>query len=272
MRWFREGLLHALRDRGTFEAVRALQWCINELRQLDWLKYTLHAARVNARSRTWLPPSPADVLRLGETHEGRLVRSGSELLDAVAASLRRLEVKLQSDTPAAIDLWNGPDAQGRYQPKDENALSNYVKRHLQEDLARRGVVVNREVEIRRGEGDAKGENTDIHVNAFVPDLRGGDLDVLTLIIEAKGCWNPKLKSAMETQLVGRYLKDNPCRHGLYLVGWYNCPQWDSGDYRRGQAPKKPLEEARQQFEAQAERLSYGDLEVRAFVLNTALRH
>lgn len=272
MRWFREGLLNALRDRGTFEAVRALQWCIDELRHLDWLKYTLHDARARARSRTWLPPSPTEVLRLGETRNGRLVRSGSELLDAVAASLRRLEVKLQGDTPAAIDLWNGPDAQGRYQPKDENALSNYVRRHLQDDLGRRGVVVNREVEIRRGEGDATGENTDIHVNAFVHDPRGGALDVLTVIIEAKGCWHRELSSAMETQLAGRYLKDNPCRHGLYLVGWYNCPQWDSGDYRRRQAPRKSLEEARQQFEAQAEQLSSGDLEVRAFVLNAAFRH
>lgn len=272
MRWFRQGILDALRERGSFEAVGALEWCVKELPHLNWLKDTLHGARAIARSKTWLPPKPADVLRLGEPHNGRLVRNGSELLTTVVASLRRLEVKLQGDTPAVIDLWNGPDTNAMYQPKDENALSNYVKRHLQEDLGGRGVVVNREVEIRRGEGDTKGENTDIHVNAFIRDPRDGALDVLTVIIEAKGCWHRELKSAMETQLAGRYLKDNRCRLGLYLVGWYNCPQWDSGDYRLRQAPKMSLEEARSHFDAQARRLSSGELEVCAFVLNTALRH
>jgi hypothetical protein len=272
MRWFRQGILDALRERGSFEAVGALEWCIEELPHLDWLKDTLHGARASARSKTWLPPKPADVLRLGEPHKGRLVRSESELLTAVVASLQRLEVKLQGETPAVIDLWNGPDSNAKYQPKDENALSNYVKRHLQEDLGGRGVVVNREVEIRRGEGVTKGENTDIHVNAFVRDPRHGGLDVLTVIIEAKGCWHRELKSAMETQLAGRYLKDNPCRVGLYLVGWYNCPQWDASDYRQRHASKMSLEEARSHFDAQARRLSSGELEVRAFVLNTALRH
>jgi len=47
---------------------------------------------------------------------------------------------------------------------------------------------------------------------------------------------------------------------------------DSADYRRRQIPKKSLEVARPKFEAQAWRLSSGDLEARAFVLNTALRH
>jgi hypothetical protein len=271
LRWFRDALLHTLKERGTFEAVRSIQWVVEALPKVGWLRYVVHTAQAKARSHTWDPPSPTHVLQFGGTRDGRFVRNGSELLDAVVSSLRRLEAKLQGETPAVIDLWNGPNAKDLYSPKDENALSNYVKRHLEEDLRRRGVVVNREVEIRRGEGEARGENTDIQVNAIVRDSVGGVTDAVTVIIEAKGCWNRDVDSAMKTQLVGRYLKDNACRQGLYLVGWYNCPQWDSDDYRRRYAAKTSLEEARRQYDEQARGLSSDELEIRAFVLNTALR-
>lgn len=92
---------------------------------------------------------------------------------------------------------------------------------------------------------------------------------LTVIIEVKGCWNKDLDNAMETQLVNRYLKDNTCQHGLYLIGWFNCKQWDKKDSRK--PPKIKLEKAREKFEAQAAELSQQGVKVRAFVLNTALR-
>jgi hypothetical protein len=271
IRWFRDGILNTLKEQGTFEAVRALQWVADMLPELEWLRYAVHTAQANARSKTWDPPSPTDILRLGGLRDGRFVRNGSELLDVVVSSLKRLEAKLQAETPAVIDLWNGPDAQKLYSPKDENALSNYVKRHLEADLTGRGVVVNREVEIRRGEGKARGETTDVHVNAIARESPGRPADVVTVIIEAKGCWNRELNTAMDTQLVGRYLKDNACRHGLYLVGWYNCPQWDPADDRRRQCLKVSLDEARKRFDTQARGLSIHDLEVRAVVLNSALR-
>jgi hypothetical protein len=57
---------------------------------------------------------------------------------------------------------------------------------------------------------------------------------------------------MEGQLIGRYLKDNPqCSHGLYLVGWYNCDQWDDQDYRKKRSPTLSIDEARERFEEQA---------------------
>ena len=95
---------------------------------------------------------------------------------------------------------------------------------------------------------------------------------MSVIVEAKGCWNSELNTAMEEQLAGRYLADNAsCRHGLYLVGWFNCRQWDKADYRRGQTPKYNLEEARERFDEQARGLSERGARVRAFVLNAALR-
>jgi hypothetical protein len=140
-----------------------------------------------------------------------------------------------------------------------------VKRYLDEDLRQRGVIINREVEIRRG------EQTDIHVDAVVRASDREMYDSVTVIIEVKGCWHEDLDHAMKTQLVDRYLKDNRCQQGLYLVGWFNCDQWDDGDYRKRQAPKLSIPEAQQRFDAQAEDLSQQGMRIRAVVLNTVLR-
>ena len=79
------------------------------------------------------------------------------------------------------------------------------------------------------------------------------------------------QTAMGTQLVGRHLKDNQCQHGIYLVGWYTCDQWDNNDSRKRQTPEWPLEKAQHFFETQAHDLSGGELSIRSVVVNGALR-
>ena len=75
---------------------------------------------------------------------------------------------------------------------------------------------------------------------------------------------------MENQLAKRYLKRNASGCGLFLVGWFNCSQWDDNDYRKKKVPKLSLEEARSLFKNQATALSVGDLLIGSVVLNTAL--
>lgn len=161
--------------------------------------------------------------------------SAQDLLEVVIESLERLQARLQGETPLAQLLWNFGD---RTRPKDEEALSDFVKDHLQNDLQQRGVIASREVEIRKGRGGAPGEETDIHVSAVrVPERGRPHSDVVRLIIETKGNWHSELLTAMKTQLVDRYLADNDCRHGLYLVGWFNSPQWDDSDSNKKVAMK-----------------------------------
>ncbi len=268
---FRNSLLQQIKTRGTPQACAAIRRIMQELPKLDWLKWTLLEAKAIMRRQTWLPPRPQDILTIASSQQKRLVQSGEQLLEVLVESLRRLEEKLQGETPAVIDLWD-EIAKGVYRPRDENRFSDYVERHLRDDLTPRKIIVNREVEIRRGEGSTRGECTDIHVDVIVTKESGEEPERVSAIIEVKGCWNKKeLNHAMKTQLVERYLKDNLCQFGLYLVGWFNCQQWDKEDYRKGQAPKIDIEEARKQFDAQARELSQAELEIRAFVMNTALR-
>jgi hypothetical protein len=267
-RW-RDSLLRQLKERGTPQSCEALRGVMQALPELDWLKWVLLEAQHITSRRTWVPPQPGEILKVASHSELRLVQSGDQLLEVVIESFKRLELKLQGETPAAIDLWNEIRESGTrrnfYRPKDENRFSDYVKRHLDEDLRQRGVIINREVEIRRG------ERTDIHVDAVVPTSDGQLYDSETVIIEVKGCWHEDLDHAMQTQLVDRYLKDNHCQQGLYLIGRFNCDQWDDGDHRKKQAPRLSITEAQQQFDSQAENLSQEGLHIKAVVLNTALR-
>jgi predicted NACHT family NTPase len=266
---FKNSLLENLKRRGTPQACEAIQRIAKELPKLDWLKWTLLEAQAITRRQTWLPPRPGDILAIASSQQKKLVQSGEQLLDVLIESLQRLEKYLQGETPQVESLWDRP--QGVCRPKDENAFSNYVKGHLERDLKQRGIIVNREVEIRRKMGGSPGERVDIQVDAVSKQTGTEEYDRISVIIEVKGCWHEELDHAMKTQLVDRYLNEAHCQHGLYLIGWFNCEQWDTKDSRRGQAPKISFEEARKQFDDQAQGLSQAGLEIRAFVMNTALR-
>lgn len=270
---WKNSVLRHLQERGTAQACKEIQSIIKELPELDWLKWTLLQAQNIARRKTWMPPQPSEILELTSNEQGRFVQSGEQLLEVLIESLIRLEAELQGETPSAIFLWDHISGND-YKPKDENTFSDYVKLHLERELKQRGIIVNREVEIRRNRGFAPGERTDIQVDAIVPGANGEVYGSITAIIEVKGCWNKDLNEAIETQLLNRYLKDNSCQHGLYLVGWFNCNQWDKkNDYRKGEALKLGMDinAVRKKFDDQATELSQLGLQVKAYVLNAALR-
>jgi predicted NACHT family NTPase len=266
---FRDAVFRQLQHRGTVTAREMVENLATALPALPWLRWAAVETRAITLRHTWIPPPPQVLLRLGRDRELRLVESGEQLLEVIIESLRRLQEELQGETPAAPDLWNRLEG-GALRPKSENEFSDYLVRHLRRDVQGRGIIANREVEIRRGEGEAEGERTDIHIDALAAGPRPNEYDRISVIIEAKGCWNRKVNEDMEGQLRDRYLRDNRCRHGIYLVGWFVCDQWDRKDDRRGRTPRMTATEAQSHFDAQARALS-GSVQIRAVVLNAALR-
>jgi hypothetical protein len=106
----------------------------------------------------------------------------------------------------------------------------------------------------------------------VRPVERGEPVILTAIVEVKGSWHPEVETAMADQLVGRYLRDNDCQTGLYLVGWHLCDGWDDSDARKGQVPWATMRAAETQLKAQAGALTTPEkLEIRAYVLDCALR-
>jgi hypothetical protein len=256
-------------DKGTAEACRQIERVANALPQYKWIKqYTLVEARRITTQKSWQPPEISNLFKLVENHDLRLVNSPDELMGIVIDSLNSFQQKLQkNDHPQAIRLWNENGRPPISSPKDENRLSDEVATHLTEDLKSRGIIVGREVEIRRG------NETDIHISVHKRDHLGRPIDdPMKVTIEVKGCWHPDLNTAMESQLVGQYLSTDDCRHGIYLIGWFTCDKWnDPKDSRKKKAPKLDISDAAKKFEQQAEEVSTKtSLRVQSFVLDARL--
>lgn len=133
-----------------------------------------------AHRNTWKSPRQEELLQIVLNQDKRLVVDGHQLLHVLLESLKRLELELQGETSACRDLWD-KDKGGNnlFRPIDENAFSDYVKRFLDRDLKLRGIVVNREVELRRSYGGNPGERTDIHVDAVLKNPNGDTYDSIS---------------------------------------------------------------------------------------------
>jgi hypothetical protein len=264
----RDGVLEHLKKTGTFAACDAIRDVMAKLPQYNWMRHHLEEAESLARANTWRPVSTREFLQLALDRDKRFVDTGSQLMETILESLNRLNSKLHGELPAAQDLWNtGKDDSS---PKDEQDVADYVARYMGEDLCDRGIIVNREVQIRKGIGGGTGQRTDIHVDAVVPGGREGTYDRIYAIVEVKGNWNAELRSAMETQLRDRYLKENRCRNGLYLVAWFLCAKWNEADARKKKCSRMPLAEAQEFFLQQAHALSTDGNYIRSYVLDVTL--
>ena len=268
---FRDSIIQTLKVKGTPAACRAIEKIIVQFPNEIWLKWSLEEARKTTRQATWLPPSPTEILMLIANPQSRLVRTGEELLDAIIASLGRLQKKLHGATPMAPFLWD----ESVDKPKSENRLSDFVKLHLEVDLRTSGVVANREVEIRNSKDRGLGERTDILVQAFKRDPSTGQaVDIVSVVIESKGCWNDELDTAMKTQLKTNYLAGGEYRCGLYLIGWFYCGRWKEEDKKESgrlkvmrNRTKRTLGNNRIFFDRQAAKLCDEKFTIKSFLLD-----
>lgn len=252
---YRNSLINRLRDAGTWAAVSTLERIADALPDRDWLRWSCKEARERAWNTQWRPTNWAELMALLSQPDSHLIRTAEDLWRAILESLDRLQTGLQGVTPLAPFLWD----ERSKKPKPEVRLSEFVKHHLSADLNRRGVLINREVEIANWPGKGRGESLDLLVQATSPGERP-----LEVVIEVKGCWNPGLLTDMKTQLRDRYLLDEGHRYGIYLVGWYGR----SGDRA---ACKQEQVEFAGLLEAQAESLSTAGTHIAAAVLNVSLR-
>jgi hypothetical protein len=293
---WRNRVLRTLEVRGTVAAVAALDALARARPDLPWLAWTAGSARAAARRAAWQPVTPSVLRGLARHRDRRLVRNGRELLAVVEESLRRLQNVLTGETPAVESLWDeqwpthaalkasragGVAAVSTFRPKRESALANEIKRHLMRDLIGRGIVANREVELRPSLA-GRGSETDVHVHATVrrdartgttrPDGEHPDYAHVAVVIEVKGAWNADLDDALESQLAARYLAPHSdARHGLYVAGWYASPAWDCDDWRVARTRRAgPRERLERRLKAQADRATGPGQVLRAFVLDVSL--
>jgi hypothetical protein len=234
-----------------------------------WLRYHFDEAELMACASTWEAQSPRDIIVMASDAKKRFVESSEQLLDVIIESLSRLQADLHGELASVGVLWNSKNTD--WWPKEEEDISDYVAHHLKKDLAERGIIINREVQIRRGRrGEMPGQNTDIHVDAAPAEGTQAELyGPITVVIEVKGSWNDGLMKDMEGQLRDRYMKNSDCRTGLYVVAHFKAARWIPSDGRRAKSDTRDIQELRRQLAEQAAELSASAL-IRSLVLDCSL--
>ncbi len=264
----KSNVFRVIKYRKTSAGIDALTTIAGKFPELEWIRWSIPEAQQLMLEHNWNPPKVSEVYALFSDNGKRIVNSEGDLLSVVLESLERLQSRIQDNARMAkLNFWN-ENKNGQkvvYRPKDEPAFSRVVVDELQRDLDSLGIIINRETRINIG------DQTDIRIDAVSRENN----DKLTVIIECKGCWNSDLDSAMKNQLVDRYLNSAACRHGIYLVGWYHCDQWDpncpknekkKGKHRHTQNIADTLKELKES----SSQLSKTPLVVDSFILDVSL--
>ncbi len=260
----RNSCLSYLIQHGSVTSVNVLSALSESLPDETDLAWRLIDAKQNMRKNTWVWVKPAVLKELLQNANKRFVNNGNDLMEIVCQSLDRLGKKLHGETPAVQFLWNESKTakKSTFTHKDENPLSDFVKIHLEQDLKGRGIIAQREVEIKRSTGMRDGERTDIYVSAIVPRTQ----DIVQIVIETKGCWHDDLDTAMQNQLRDIYLKHHNANYGLYLVGWFYGNHFPVPQ----KSGVRTIEDMRRNFEQQAFGLSTPIATLRSYVLDCSL--
>ncbi|MFK0187861.1 hypothetical protein ACIQV1_27060 [Streptomyces rubiginosohelvolus] len=256
-----DALPRMIMDKGTQQAAD----CLSQLAASDTLhparlrRMARHTARQVAQKQSRTLPVH-QLRKLAADHSLRVITDETQLLDVVMEALSHVQDTLSGPNGMATLLWNrlaATDYNAMW-PTWEEDFSDLVMGLLKNHLGgRHRIILNREVQVDRP--GAGGSRTDIHIQAADPTQH---TEPFTVVIEAKGCWNRSLPTALAEQLVARYLR-RPRTAGIFLIGFFDCDQWHSE-----KRPRCSPRHTRHQIEReQAQQAAQHASEVRVKVLD-----
>jgi hypothetical protein len=266
LRTFRHLVIKVLTERATPKAWHTLRELADELDYPRWLTYYLDEAHETYCRRVWQPPAPGQLLEFLRHATRRWPHGDADVLDLILESLGRLQARLQGEPARAQDLWQqvGTRTGSRIvrgnKVVSENRVTDYVQSFLNDDLERQLFSTQREVQLRAPVAGQRGQELDLYVQAVPLDeygrRRSGER--LLVFIEAKHHDNTEVSTALQAQLVNRYLRQHEARTGLFLVYWHKP------------GATAELEALRQQLAQQAVQASSAGLLLKSYVLDIRL--
>ncbi|WP_286839616.1 MULTISPECIES: hypothetical protein [unclassified Acidiphilium] len=263
----RDGTVRYLAAMGTPESVQALRRLALERPNIPLLPFELSRGEAEMRLKSWSPLSVAEVLAIADRPSAQLITSATDLLETLLETLGRLAAELHGAQTPVRALWDKmPGRPVSYRPLEEDGVSDFVARFLQQQLQVEGVFVNREVEVKKRPGNSVGQRTDILVNTMRRGPDGQALDPIAAVIEVKGCWNPEVFTGLQAQLVQKYMVNLSAPVGIFLVGWFDKTDWHRTDPRRARTPHRPISEVQDQLDQQAAAVPEG-FHVRVMMLD-----
>lgn len=247
-------LLNVLRKRGRVDDLRRIQTAFpNRIHDQFILM-----AQEERQKDSWSPPTPEQLFALATDRRKRVVQNAERLVEVVIESLQRLQAQMHSEDPTAKYLWDGD------RPKDEGAIRDWIRKFLRDDDALPRLITNKEVEV------FDRFYTDVKIEAVGRGARRALDPTLVVTIEVKGCWHAELRTAMETQLVEKYLRGSSSRHGIYLVAWFDASGWTDDDGRKKQCHSWSRSEMEKHLLRQAEDLRREGFFIAPFVLDCTI--
>ncbi|MGH3870749.1 MAG: hypothetical protein ACRDSR_04410 [Pseudonocardiaceae bacterium] len=210
-------------------------------------------ARTREADIAFEPLSPKGLLDLLGRSDSRLVRNDADLLDVVLEHLNELQRQI-THNGASGDIWNDTT-----HPKTEDDISDWIRRRLQERF-HRGLVIDREIQVQRIRQGGIGTRIDLTATAPTATQPPSTARV---IIEAKLINNPDLMTAMDNQLVQRYLVPLGLQHGIYLIYWITPDQRPKGWVRTKRTDRNDIQE---QLERQAS-TAPSDAHIKVYILD-----
>lgn len=153
------------------------------------------------------------------------------------------------------EIWNGD------RPRTKDDVSDWLERRLGERLD--GLIIDREVQVRR---DRPGIGTRIDLTATTKTTGG---DTARVLVEAKRVDNNELATAMQDQLIDRYLIPRNRRHGIYLVYWITPAQRPDGWSRTKAAEMAILA---RELDEQARQAAMAGFRIAPYILDISRPH
>jgi len=264
---FRNTVAKRLAGRATAEAWEALNQLAVRQNYPRWLTYTLEEAAETYSRVEWQPLAPVELLRFLRHATNRWVQSGGDLLDALIESFGRLQERLQGEPAQAHFLWyptneTGYRIRNGKKVREENEVTDYVQAFLAADLPQHIFSIKREVQIRASSGTQKGQELDLYVDAVARNANSIEqlVNRITVFVEAKHNDNREVLTALDGQLVNRYLRNHSANEALFLVYWHTAEKGRS-------TSRGSLAGLRQELAQQAQAASVNGRLIRSLVLD-----
>ncbi|MGW4770790.1 NACHT domain-containing protein [Nocardia sp. NPDC004278] len=230
------GLLQSMAGRGMTSHLAALGHG-RPVADLEQIRHLLQQARMREALAYWRPLQPDTLMKLLARGDARLIRNSAGLLTVLLEQLDQIQQDVRGRATFR-SLWDGePGAKGA-KPKGEDTISDWLAEQLRLRL-RPHVVVDREIQVTRPKAAGVGTRIDITATS-------GGVDLGRVIFEAKRVNNDELLTAIDDQLVGRYMEPAALTHGIYIVYWTACELRPSSWHKKHPDPDALAEELRVQ--------------------------
>ncbi|ONI67062.1 hypothetical protein BWI15_28200 [Kribbella sp. ALI-6-A] len=208
-RRLRMNLLQTMARRGMASHLASLR-TERPAEDQEQINHLLQQARAHEALSLWRPLTPDTMMALVARGDARVIRDSAGLITVLLEQLDQIQHYVR-ERAGFRSLWNGDPGANAASPKMEDDISDWLAQQLELRLTPH-VIIDREIQVRRTAASGVGTRIDITATS-------GGIQLGRVVFEAKHVQNRDLLTAIDHQLIGRYMQPADLTHGIYIVYW-----------------------------------------------------